>query len=681
MATANNPYPVTTRHGRWFIAIGLLTLVVFGLRTISHSDFWMTLACGRWIAAHGVPYTDPFSLTRGPHAPWIDASWLYDLLTYQLWSAGGATLVTVVHMAFVLATFLLLVRVARQFGGPISITFALLVSGWLLAPAFVARARVLTLIFPALFMVVLAGGGRRWWAWLVLLPAQVLWANMFHTFRLGPAICLIVALDQFLHWRRAQRGEVEAGTETDRWLWLHPLLLAAGTLAVTLLTPYGLELHRSVWGIGINATALMISEDISVFGHLFSTTSTTRLIWFAAIINLMGLVAEKQRLPPGITLLALLGTGLAIMVPHYVPLMAVLSFPFFVLSIRAAGCFLWDAFSDILQRQSALVARLVLVGILLIPAFTLARLVSNHYYYVTGSNSAFGFGVNEEAFPVAAAPVLARPAMPAVVINNPLDGGALLWNLPGRPVFADARVGFYGPALMQLVSRGFAGDPQAWQALENRFGPGAVLLNCCHGHSVYGDLRNLALQNLLASGHWSLAYFDGTSALLLRTTPENRVLLQDQQLKLLGMANLEVARRAYERRVAAHWFPTHSPALIGAGSLLITLRQYGEAGKVFELLTRGAPQLASAWLDLGICRWYQGHPAEALPALFRATQGLPRNALAWLWYGKTCQQLNMPQEAKEAFQRAQKLNPVLAASFLEEAQAPLAATLTRPTTR
>lgn len=664
MTATNEQYPALRRHGRWFVWLALLTLATFGIRTISNSDFWLTLACGRWITGHGVPQVDPFSLTRS-QVPWVDVQWVYEWLIYWLWTLGGATLVTLAHVGIVLGAFLMLVRVGRRFGGPISITFALLVSTWLLAPAFVMRPRVLTLIFPALFMLCLSAGVRRWWPWLVLLPAEVLWANMFHTFRLGPVICLIFAAQQFALWRRAQRGETEDHEDApDKQAWINPLLLAGGTMAVTLVNPYGLELHRAVMGVGLGAIGPRMTEDISVFSYLFSTVTTGQLILVAAAVNIIGLLAEKRRLPLDFTLLALLGTGLAMLSPRYALLMAVLSFPFFVLSFRAAGTFLHDTFSEVLNQQSTLLARLAITGLLLIPVITLGRLISNHYYYTIGSASSFGFGVNEEIYPAAVAPVLARTDFPAIAVNNPLDGGYLLWRLPQRQVFTDARMSVYGVPLLQLVSRGLSGDLQAWQALESRLAPGAVLINCCQPQAVIG------LRNLLATGRWKINYFDGVTAILLSNKPENRALLQDPQIEAFGGHNLEAARQAYEQRIASHWFPAHSPALIGAGSALMEINKYTDAEKIYTLLTCGAPHTADAWLKLGICQWYQKRAKEALGSFRRATSEAPRYALAWLWAGRVCQQLGLTTEAQDAWKRAEKINPVLKASFLEQIQTP-----------
>ncbi len=281
------------KGGHWFAALALFTLALFGVRTISHSDFWMTLASGRWIAAHGAPHADPFSLLRA-NAPWMDPAWLYDLLVYRLWSLGGSTLVTLAHVAVVAAAFFLLIRAARKFGGWLAITAALLVAAWLMAPAFMVRARVFALIFPALFIFCLVRGGGRWWPWLLLVPAQVLWTNMYHTFRLGPVICLCFALQEFLPWWRARKTPPKDGAaQPVAHVWINLLLLAAVTLALTLVNPYGWKLYQAVGDIGFGSGSLLIGEQVSVFSQLFGGSDANILIWAAAVVNLMGLVAWR----------------------------------------------------------------------------------------------------------------------------------------------------------------------------------------------------------------------------------------------------------------------------------------------------------------------------------------------------------------------------------------------------
>src|SRR5512146_257326 len=72
-------------------AIGLV--VVF--RAISGGfdpDAWWHLATGQYIAAHGLPTTDPFSFTWAGQ-PWSPPEWLAEVLINGLVGFGGASAV------------------------------------------------------------------------------------------------------------------------------------------------------------------------------------------------------------------------------------------------------------------------------------------------------------------------------------------------------------------------------------------------------------------------------------------------------------------------------------------------------------------------------------------------------------------------------------------------------------
>lgn len=51
------------------------------------NDVWFFLATGEWIAQHGIPYTNPFSIHEG--LGFVAQQWLHCLISYLLYSAGG----------------------------------------------------------------------------------------------------------------------------------------------------------------------------------------------------------------------------------------------------------------------------------------------------------------------------------------------------------------------------------------------------------------------------------------------------------------------------------------------------------------------------------------------------------------------------------------------------------------
>jgi len=68
----------------------LLILAQCTLLCLDNGDFWMRIAVGRWIAQHrAVPTGNPFIHTY-PNFPFVEHSWLSDLVFYGVYRLTGA---------------------------------------------------------------------------------------------------------------------------------------------------------------------------------------------------------------------------------------------------------------------------------------------------------------------------------------------------------------------------------------------------------------------------------------------------------------------------------------------------------------------------------------------------------------------------------------------------------------
>ena len=57
--------------------------------TLLDPDMWWRLRTGEWMIRNGqIPHVDPFSTYGGSH-PWVAYTWLFDLLLYGFYAAGG----------------------------------------------------------------------------------------------------------------------------------------------------------------------------------------------------------------------------------------------------------------------------------------------------------------------------------------------------------------------------------------------------------------------------------------------------------------------------------------------------------------------------------------------------------------------------------------------------------------
>ena len=631
-------------------SLALVVLALAGIRTISSGSLFSHLAVGRWIAANGIPRVDALSFTAAG-APWINTTWLYDRLLAGFWGIGGAGLVTILHVLLVVGAFLALIPVARRWAGSAATALALLLSTWLLAPRFTVGPYAVGLLMAALYVNVLSSERKSWVPWAVLLPLQVLWTNLHGSFLLGPAILAIFAVDAAV--RERMQGTLESEDGRSRVAALACLAVAA--VFISLLNPYHIRLPLRVMSGASNVAFNFVQEWVSSISSQFSASAYAKhAVTFALLVGAGGLIAERRKLPISLTALAVISAFLAVRSLRYVEVLAVFAFPFFALSFDAMG----KAIAKMVSGLVPVLNKVLPAVIVLLLVLTAGAFVSNAYYCASGSFSTFGLGVNDSAFP-SAPDVLGRADFPARMVNLPGDGGYLLWNNPDRQVFIDQRADVYGVELFQTLNQCLAGVDGAWATVEEKWEPGAVVLNC----SVSG--AGTAIRTLLIGKRWELVYFDGSTAILVRDSSANVALLGNVELQTAGLKLIEQERQRYASALReGKRSGVVSPRLIGAGNIFLALGRYPEAEVIYSLLVNGLPAMGQAWLNLGICQLQLQRADAAIGTLSKATEMMPKNAAAWLYLGEAYRAKGMEQPAKSCYDRAQSLNAGLVNAYV-----------------
>lgn len=220
------------------------------------------------------------------------------------------------------------------------------------------------------------------------------------------------------------------------------------------------------------------------------------------------------------------------------------------------------------------------------------------------------------------------------------------------------RLGVYNDEFFDLGTKCLLGDEQAWKTLDEKWSISAAILNCTIPSAAQ------TARMLLASKKWRLAFFDGTTAVLVRELEKFKELIGSELIQKAGLERLERARQEYARALGSYRRPANSPRLIGAGNLFMALGRYEQAKTVYELLTRGAPEMAVAWFNLGVARLKLGIIREAEAAFLRAKDLMPKNARVWLQLSEVYSRMNDKEAERAALNRASKLDAALTKSFL-----------------
>ena len=253
----------------WIIsALAAVAAAYAACFAVMDTDLWWHLAAGRlMVAEHRWIFSDPFAAdTFG--RPWVDVHWLFQVLVYLLHRRGGIAAVVFAKIALVglgvgLGVRSLCARLARPLWLPAAVVVVAV-----LYPArhlMLARPTIFTLVAMTLLLLIVERVQREdrlRWAFL-LLPVQVVWANLQGLYLLGPAIlACFVAGHAAASWLATRvRRSAEHPTVSRRVLLGLTLLLPLMVLA-SALTPYGLH--------GLRLPFVLFGRIDAVAGQVFS---------------------------------------------------------------------------------------------------------------------------------------------------------------------------------------------------------------------------------------------------------------------------------------------------------------------------------------------------------------------------------------------------------------------------
>ncbi|HSV43644.1 MAG TPA: hypothetical protein VLJ10_03730, partial [Candidatus Bathyarchaeia archaeon] len=155
-------------------------------------DLWLHIGMGRYIVNNhfSIPSVDILSSSVAG-TPWINHEWLFQVIVYLIYQAGGPDGLIMMQVVLVSLTgmilFLLGYNREKQFLAILSFLFVSLIYQM----RFTIRPDLFSLFFFVLYIWMLSFFLNRKWLIPVLLILQILWTNMHGFFFFGPLFVLI----------------------------------------------------------------------------------------------------------------------------------------------------------------------------------------------------------------------------------------------------------------------------------------------------------------------------------------------------------------------------------------------------------------------------------------------------------------------------------------------------------
>lgn len=468
-----------TLHTLW-VATALGVLVPSAV----DPDLWGHLLFGNVLLGGTLPETNGLAYTAAAH-PWLNHELLAEAAMAAAFNVLGRAGLVALKTLLGLGAMALIWRAARRRShAPWAAAVATAVAALVMAPGFMIRPQLFTLLFLALTLDVLAATryrarGRAWW-----LPAlAVLWVNTHGGVLAGvglAATSVLAALGV-----RARRGRLRERELRDSARWL-------GALGAALvLNPYGPRLVQFLLTeitprVPITEWAPVVLGDTSF--PLFKTMLVVTIAWLA--------FAGRARAPE----LAVVGVAALAALLHrrHIPLFAIAAAP------ALATC-LADAARRLGRRRGlATTAPLARTGLAAAAALQLA------FAMLFSAKAGGRIEVDPRVYPVQALRFLSQNAISGNVAL-PFDWGEFaLWSLtPESKVAVDGR---FTTAYPQEVLE------EAWRFMNG--GPGWDDLLTRYPTDVVVAARTQPPSWLLRDHpDWEYVYSDRVSVVFLRKVP------------------------------------------------------------------------------------------------------------------------------------------------------------------
>jgi len=474
---------VAWRQWGWPAAIGS---GVFALNLfISRYLFWDSyydLAAGRYIANHGIPHHEVFTI-EGGGKPWIDQQWLAHWLFYEVWSVGGYPLLSIVSSSLVASGFagLAALMIKRGVVAQRALLWVLLAYVACLGNTVIRAQSFAYPLFVLVFWMILEDSRRRGFVWrfAFLLPLLLVWSNLHGTVALAAAVVAGYSLWRALVFARS-------GCLRD----------AAAYAGMTLVAP--LAIFANPYGFGIRSyySALVGNPVLRRYDLEWTHPSLADPWSWGFFVLLATIVASlvfawRRGVRPAPVLLALAGCFLLIAYQgvRYQAWFAIV------------GALLGAEVLARTRRPASFPAAVQRIGGGAIALFATVSIL----VVLLTSNSTFEQLAPQGA--LAATDSYLRRHPTARILADSDSSSALLWERPraiGHVAF-DARLEQFPPSRLLRWFEFMAMNTSSWQALSRQYD--AVLVSRQTHGRIVGALR--------ATG-WKIVYEDPTGALLAR---------------------------------------------------------------------------------------------------------------------------------------------------------------------
>ncbi len=586
-----------------------------------------------------------------PGQPFVNHHWFSGVVFYLLLLVMGWGGLVLFKAVVLIATFLLLFRLATKRADFWLVAFLSLPAIFILIERTSLRPEIFSYLLIAVYLTLLSRFDEHPESnavfWLV--PLQALWVNLHIFFSIGVMIAAAYLAEKMLHTPPGGfRAKFSAAWLANLWssqVVKKSALLVLLLVVASTFNPNGIAgaLYRYPSDFPI---AITENESPAEYSRTIAFGQDPSVVMFYALVPVLALSfipVFKRGKRPYFYLFAAAATiaiGFTIM-------RGIVFFGMIFLPVAAANFNDWFIGTRRwLERESPRIARGVGDALFVALAGTLLFLILPSTYAKVSPDKKFGIGLTPMS--QAAARFFRDNSIQGPVFNDTDIGSYLIYNLyPDERVFSDNRFG-------DAYSRGFFSDTylpllrneDAWRAASDLYQFNAIFVDPYDGDNEFRAF----LWRRLTDPAWVLVYGDQYAMIFVRNTPQNAYIIgkyaittQNAGDRLRSLAD----SGDYDEMVAA----ADIDNLLGRGDL---------SAKLFlDVVTRW-PEKAKIWMIMGEWELTRNDEQGNLLAMMYLDKAISlgkKTAEAYSFLGAAYARLGYRDQAEAALRRSLDINP------------------------
>lgn len=640
----------------YLICIGII-LCSFALKEIHDYDIFLHLKTGQWILEnHKIPTTQLYSYVLGDKR-WLDHEWLFQILLYFIYKLRGFDSLIIFRFSVIFSIFLVFYRISRKnqyfFLSVLSI-FSVLE---LLRLRLQERPDIITLLFVVLFYYLIKEGFRKKGIFL-LIPLQILWANIHGYFILGPLLLFLYILSELI--KRKANLPFNWNERRIEYKYLKKLvMLLLVLLLCCLANPYFLNgfmyplkiifssiFKKNIYAFNFIAELMSLKIGDIISGQNFYIFLLLSVFFISLLINIRKLDIYD------LIIFCVFLIMLLIAIRH-ISLFVVLTGMMSLFNLRQYNGIAFDKFNKfkayikpvIFKTISAVILFLILLSI---SKESYAFLRSSYVYSLRGDSKYFVFGISEMLYPDKAAAFIEKTGKPVNILHPFNCGSYLVWKLyPKYKVFIDGRTEVYGDDFLRK-HKDLLSDYKKIDVFVDRFNVGYMILYFPYG-SIYRDEFKFFYKNR----NWVLVFLDNKSAVFVKNIPAFKEIIRKNRIDL-NTFKIVSEKGLIESAAKKKAYPA---SFINMARFFYIIGMPDKMLEMVKIAERIYPDDYEIYNLKGVALSTLGKHHEGLIEFFKAAKLNPNAAEVHKNIGVAFTKLGRLEDALKVFEYALKINP------------------------